>query len=358
MTAIRVVFVSGHRDVVGGGQVSLLQLLRHLDRERFVPLLVCSGEGEVTRRARSLGVEALALHRGGMNSLSAVAGAPALRAVFRRLRADLVHCDTLYTALAAGVAALGTGAGVIFHARTAEAGRLLDRLVPPLCRRVVCVSRAVAARFSHRPPSSVSVVFNGVDLSEFQPGKALAARDRLGIDAGSLVIGYCGQLIREKGLWLLRDAFARLRRDEDRCLLLVQGRGPEADRLRGERLAGVRLLPFSDSMPDFYAALDVFVLPTLLREGLPRTLIEAMACGVPCIATPLGGSSEVILPGTTGLLVPPDDVQSLHASLRDLANHAARRADMGRAARERAEQLFGLPQCVRGVEAVYLGALA
>jgi glycosyltransferase involved in cell wall biosynthesis len=111
-------------------------------------------------------------------------------------------------------------------------------------------------------------------------------------------------------------------------------------------------------MPAFYAALDVFALPTSHPEGLSRSLIEAMACAVPAVATPVGGNAETLVDGETGFFVPAQDADALHGRLRDLSRAPEQRRHMGAAARRRAERLFDAVACTRAVEAVYRQAVA
>jgi glycosyltransferase involved in cell wall biosynthesis len=352
----RILYVSGYADLTGGGQISLMLLLRHLDRSRFAPMLLCPHEGDVSRRARDLGVEVHCLGiRGCLDSLSAVGRVGALRRRAVALRPHVVHCDTVYTALMTGLAFVCSRTPVIFHARTAESHRALDGLIPMLCSRIICVSRATARRFLTGSPAQICVIYNGVDLTEFRPGATGSElRSRLEIPPHAFVAGYCGQVIKEKGLQSLVRAFEPLRGEFPEATLLLAGNGRDSALFAGMASDGIHLLPRLNAMPGFFAALDVFVLPTLLQEGLSRALVEAMACGVPAIATPLGGNVETLVDGETGYFVPPRDDRALHNRLRDLRLDAARRRRMGAAARERAESLFDAVACARAVEALYM----
>jgi glycosyltransferase involved in cell wall biosynthesis len=352
----RVLFVSGHADVVGGGQVSLLLLLRLLDKDRFLPMLLCPKEGEVARRARDLGIEVYFLDGDTpMDSIMALWQALALRRYVRTLAADVVHCDTIYTALACGAGLAGTRVPVIFHARTSEPGGPYDTIASVSCTKIIAVSNATAKRFSASAPSKVVVIYNGVDLSEFCPGSgSRGLRQKLGIAEDAFVIGYAGQVIKRKGLDVLIRAFSRLRAQAPTAKLLIAGRGGDEVALRAIAGDDVLFLPFSDAMPEFYSALDVFVLPTLHPEGLSRSLIESMACTVPSVATSVGGNEETVVDGETGYFVPAQDEGALYDRLRQLYLAPEGRSRMGAAARKRAERLFDAAACTRAVEALYL----
>lgn len=348
-------YVSGYADLVGGGQVSLLLLLKHLDREHFLPLLLCPREGEVARRSRALGVETYGLGTAAsMDSLAAVRHALALRTQVRTLNVTLLHCDTIYAALMSGIGLRGLRVPIVFHARVSQPGGVYDTVIPHLCAKILCVSKATARRFSPRFSAKVHVVYNGVDLSEFRPGVGGGAlRERLGIAPQAFVVGYAGQLVTIKGLDTLVGAFSRLQAGCPDAKLLIAGGGPHEAALRAAAGAGVLFLPFSDAMPEFYSALDVFAFPTLHPEGLSRSLIESMACAVPSVATPVGGNAETVVEGETGFFVPVQDADALHDRLRDLYLAPEKRRQMGRAARKRAEQCFDAVACARAVEALY-----
>ncbi|HTU00906.1 MAG TPA: glycosyltransferase, partial [Candidatus Sulfotelmatobacter sp.] len=137
--------ISSHASVVGGGQVSLLLLLRFLPRDRFTPVLLCPSEGEVASRARNLDVDVAVLSIGSpLDSVSALGRALLLRRQARRMRAAVVHCDTLYAALACGMGLWGLRVPLVFHARVAQSGGRWDAIVPRVCTRIICVSEAVA----------------------------------------------------------------------------------------------------------------------------------------------------------------------------------------------------------------------
>ncbi|HSB82304.1 MAG TPA: glycosyltransferase family 4 protein [Candidatus Methylomirabilis sp.] len=352
---LTVLYVSGHSDLAGGGQVSLLLLVRLLDKDRFLPLLLCPGDGEVARRAREFGAQVALLGSGGsIDCTSALLQALPFRRHVEARKADIVHCDTLYTALAAGIGVVGTGVPVIFHARSSETGGALDRLVPLFCTKIIAVSNAAARRFAPQARSKLSVIYNGVDLAEYRPGGGgQGLRQRLEITDDAFVLGYAGQLIKPKGLDVLIRAFARLRAEFATVKLLISGRGRDEAALRAMAGDGVRFLPFSDHMSDFYSALDVFVLPTMYAEGLSRSLIESMACGVPAVATPSGGNAEALVDGETGFFVPVRNEGALYGRLRDLYLAPEGRKRMGAAARRRAEQLFDAVVCTHAVEELY-----
>src|SRR6185295_18528307 len=129
---------------------------------------------------------------------------------------------------------------------------------------------------------------------------------------------------------------------------------------RAERLGvadRVQLLGDRSDVPDVLAALDVFVLPSR-TEGMSNALLEAMAAGLPVVATAVGGNPEVVAPDGSGLLVPPDDPEAMAAAVARLLAAPAEAARLGAAARRRVEESFGARAMVRRLEAVYTALLA
>jgi len=144
--------------------------------------------------------------------------------------------------------------------------------------------------------------------------------------------------------------------------VMVVGEGPERRALEtriahlglGDR---VHLLGFRSDVPDLLAGSDLFVLPSLF-EGLPLSILEAMAAGKPVVATAIGGNDEAVVDGATGLLVPPGDPRALADAIRALLRDPERRRRLGEAGRRRAEAEFSAPAMVRRVAAVYDELLA
>jgi len=168
------------------------------------------------------------------------------------------------------------------------------------------------------PPSSV--IYNGLDLTRFRPAvDKVAARAAAGIGAGGPVIGSVGSLCREKGHAYLIRAFARVRsRLPDACLLLV-GSGPDAALLARVAVEcgcadAVHFAGERADVAEYIQAMDVFAFPTL-TEGFGLALAEAMACGVPVVASAVGGVPELVRDGVSGLLVPPADPDALAAAI-------------------------------------------
>lgn len=298
----------------------------------------------------------------------AAACAPGLRRLLREVRPDVVHSHLWPTAFAVGLAQLGLGIAHVIHIHDQRAWlasprlrhrlrRLSQRIVLRLGRpRFIACSKATgnyALKHLGIKPAGLTVIASGIDSLPYAaiPQRTVAAAGQ------PVVFGLAGTLAPEKGVGELLRACAALRDTPAPFRLRIAGEGTarptfeqEANRLglrdRVEFLGAVR------DMASFYASLDVFVLPSL-GEGLPVSVLEAMAAGRPVVASALSGIPEAVRHGVEGLLVPPGDVPALSAALGQVISDPALRLEMGRRARARALRDFTVDRMVDAVAEVY-----
>lgn len=258
----------------------------------------------------------------------------------RRYRPDVIHTHDYKSDTIAWLASflpgprprlVATMHGVV---RTSAALRGYERLDARVLRRfgaIAAVSEGTAetARSYGILPERIHVIPNGVDTEVFRPGDRAAARHRLGIAHGLPLLGVVGRLSPEKGQNVLLDALALTTIPAE---LAVVGDGPMNEELRRRAGGGVHFLGRREDMPDVFAALDLLVLPSL-SEGLPLTILEAAACGVPAVASRVGDVEKVVRPIETGMLVPPGDARALASALDEALSDLTRLETMGRAAR-------------------------
>jgi glycosyltransferase involved in cell wall biosynthesis len=218
--------------------------------------------------------------------------------------------------------------------------RLLNRWTLPLATHVIAVSEAVAAyagREFRIPPERLTVIPNGVDLDHFRPPPRPP-------DPHDPVIGCVAGLRPEHDHLTLIQAFATLVRRLPRATLLLVGRGPEEARIRSAAAARGVLsqVVFAGEQPDvspFLHRMDLYAQASL-TAGLPNAILEAMACGLPVVATAVGGTPEAVAHGSTGLLVPPGDPEALAGAAATVLEDPALAARFGHAARARVEDRF------------------
>lgn len=205
--------------------------------------------------------------------------------------------------------------------------------------RFVSISREIGDELASLgiDPARCVAIPNGVDVSRFRPpeaGERAGLRARLALPAGPVLI-YVGRLVAEKRVDRLIAAFRAVRDARPDATLLIAGAGPCESALRAQAGVGVRFLGDVDDVAPWLRAADLFVLPSE-AEGLSNALLEAMATGLPVVATRVGGAADVVEDGRSGRLVAVDDEPALVAALLDLvgSDAAATRAALGGAARD------------------------
>jgi glycosyltransferase involved in cell wall biosynthesis len=313
---------------VGGTEVLVSELARRFRRDGLDVSVGCLDEvGELGSELSAEGVSVeLYSRRAGFDARLAARIAGSVR----RHRVDVVHAHQ-YTPYFYGVLAkVLTGVPLIFteHGRLypdlpSRRRRAFNRMFAPLVDRITAVSEDVRDslwRVEGIAPARVSIVQNGIDLARFTPRGSEArrvARESLSLPSGAPVIGTVGRLDPIKNYPLLLSAFRRLLVRFPEAVLLIVGDGPERQRLESLAResgieANVRFLGMRRDVDRILPGLDVFVLSSF-SEGMPVTLIEAMAAGVPVVATAVGGIPRVIRDGQEGLLVsgiPPNPLES------------------------------------------------
>jgi glycosyltransferase involved in cell wall biosynthesis len=203
----------------------------------------------------------------------------------------------------------------------------------------------------------VHVVPNGIDADQFKPRPKEEMRAALGFGADPILLSV-GRLERDKGYETAIEGLARLGDSQPR--LVVIGAGPERERLEGiaakagvaERVSFLGSKPRSEVV-DYLAAADIFLFPTERDEAAPLVPLEAMASGLPLLASTVGGGVELIEDGTSGLLLPPAAPERWAAAIRSVLADDALRRRMGEAARERILQSYTIEAMTRQTVDVY-----
>ncbi len=284
--------------------------------------------------------------------------------MLRRRQTDLVHANNAPTINRAELlGARFAGIPSVCHIRClppVNPASLLDRLTSNTVRHFIGVSRAVSESAPHtRTMAPLTTVYDPtpvpapLSVKQRQDGRREAGLDELACWA---VIA--SRLIPNKGVSEALRATHALRKQGSDLRLLILGEGIEDYRLRQEAVtlglgSSVRFVGWRPDPQRWIALADFLVQPTQLREGLPRSIIEAMACGVPVIGTDVGGTPEAFTDGVSGLLAQGQGPQPLIEPLRILAGDPERRCRMGEAARQEAERRFGIANHVAQIEAIY-----
>ncbi len=350
---------------VGGAERLLEASLPHLDRDRFayhvgyllpwktalVPAFVASG---------------VPVHDLNMRTPGDPRVLARLVALLRRERIDLIHAHLPVAGIWARVAARVAGTPRVVYTehnvpqRYALPTRVLNHRTYRMNDVVIAVSDEVRREiepYTNGRPRIVTIQ-NAVDAgalgaTEVDRG---AIRREFGFPPDALLVTTVGNLTAKKGHTFLLAAAARIAAHHPAARFLIVGQGPLADSLRAEaaRLDLNGTVAFAGFRADavrLMAASDLFVLSSMF-EGLPVTLLEAMALGKPSVVTRVGGIPEVT-DETSSVFVEPGDPAALAAAIGALLEAPARRERMGETAREHAQARYGVPQMVKAIEQIY-----
>jgi glycosyltransferase involved in cell wall biosynthesis len=308
-----------------------------------------------------------------------------LRTIFR-VQPDVVHTHT------AKAGALGRLAALVYNMTRRRSrrtlvvhtfhGHVFESYFSPALSRVVRIAERglglasdrivtisprqqhdIVERFRIAPSAKTLIVPLGLDLESLltMPGLAVTLREDIGIAADDIVVGFAGRFVPIKDLPTLLRAFARAVAQVPHLSLVLAGDGPERETVMSltrelDITGAVHLLGWVDDLPRFYATLDICVLSSL-NEGTPVAAIEAMAAGVPVVATAVGGVPDVVEHDISGLLVAAGDVEALADALVQLATNPMVRARMGKAGRALARARYSHLRLVDDIEQIYRQAL-
>lgn len=308
--------------------------------------------------------------RGKLSPFSALRTVTALRRLHRQIAPALCHHVALQACVLGSFAALGkstalvnalTGFGYTFIAKTAT-GRLLRGLASVALR--ILLGRKNSVALVQNPDDRETLLRIGIprDRIALIPGSGVDTVELkpLPEPSGPIVVGYAGRLLEGKGLYALVEAHTLLRqRGLDIALLLAGTPDPlnpesvEEKTLNAWRQRpGLTMLGHVNSISDLWARAHIAILPSR-REGLPKSLLEAAACGRPMVATDVPGCREIVVPGQTGILVPVDDAKKLAEAIETLALSPELRGRYGAAARELVLEKFAADTIGRQTVALY-----
>jgi len=349
----------------GGTQRLVIEMSKQLRRQ--ADLLVCclDEQGDWADELLDLDIPVIALGR-EPGFRPALAGQVARLA--RRHDLDVLHCHHyspfVYGALAArlcsGVRLVYTEHGRYSDSPPSRKRRLANLLLSRVPGRFFAVSNELRAHMLAEGFESdrLEVIYNGIDPGRAStPADRAAARQILGLPPEALVVGTVARLDPVKDLTTLVEAFATLSRVQAEAVLVVIGDGPELELLESAaRQAAIESrISFTGARNDARRLLPAFDLyvNTSVTEGVSVTILEAMAAGLPVVATRVGGTPEVVVAEETGLLVPARKPELLAESLQRLAADPDLGRRLGEAGRERVSRRFTLEEMVGRYLRVY-----
>src|SRR5216684_1353107 len=343
----------------------LLDQIKALEADDHEVVAVCA-PGPWVEHVRSAGVtvQTVPMVR-EMAPLRDVRSVAALVNCFRQHKFDVVHTHTPKAGLVGPIAArlarvphvVHTVHGLLFHERMTRSRQTIfwvpEKITATVCHRLLSQSRedmerAVRSRLCSR--KKIAYLGNGIDVARFAPPAAYDRTEKLrqvGLQASDFVVGSVGRLVKEKGF---AELFAAAEALAARCpqikFVVIGPREKDQDDALDpgymddlQRRGVVRFVNWCEDMTRWYAAMDIFVLPSY-REGIPRACMEAAAMMLPVVASDIRGCREVVLNGVTGLLVPPRNVPLLMEAIETLHNERNRARQMGKAARQHIVKSF------------------
>jgi glycosyltransferase involved in cell wall biosynthesis len=372
----RILYIN-HVSRVSGAERSLLDLLHHLDRSRFEPLVALPPGGELTDLLRQTGVSCHAvplrrLHktvnpiRLAADLLNAIRIVWQLTRLIRRERITLVHANSTTAQVYAGIAARLGGIPCVWHVRDLVNLGPLGFWLARFSSLTIAISDSVRRHVEPylRNSARLRTLPNGIDLEEFRPHDRRAeVRRSLGIAPGAPVFGMVGQFVPWKGHGAFIEAAARLAAALPAARFVVAGDDlfrehsgyREELEARATELGLKHSLLFTGYRPDManlIEAFDVLIHPAA-REPLGRVILEAMAMGKPVVAVNAEGPAEIVRHGLDGLLSPTNRPEELAEAALRLITDPSLAERLGAAARLRVEQSFDIRQKVREIEALY-----
>jgi glycosyltransferase involved in cell wall biosynthesis len=372
MTApIRVLELRSVRGTGGGPEKTILLGAAQADPSRW-HVTVCyirdarDGVYGIDKRAAGLGVDYTEIRERHSFDVSVW---PALRRLIRDRHIDIVHAHDYKTNLLAwllhrlkGTPVLATAHGWTGHSpRERRVYYPLDKWLLARLPYAVAVSSDIRSELLARgaDPSRVEVILNGIDHRAFrrERGREAAAREKLVIAPGEIVVGSVGRLEPQKRFDLLIEAFSALHRVRPELRLRIAGDGSLRSALQHQidaaGLAGAaRLTGHVEDVAGFHHGLDLFVQSSDY-EGTPNAVLEAMAFETPLVATSAGGTAELVEDGVHGVVIPPGDISTLTKTMGAALDDRKGCERRAQAARRRIETDLSFETRMRRLERIY-----
>jgi glycosyltransferase involved in cell wall biosynthesis len=376
----RVAFAEGYYNNFAGAQQSMMYLLENLSAVH--PIMITPNSGDLNDIAARRGIETTVVQTpssldkfGGellngsafdymRQTVSFVRYQFTIAQYLRNADIDLLYCNNPRSTLFFAPVANMLDIPVVWYVRNDAKGGYsgppwIDKITIRLADHLICISDGVRDRFkNHRVNSSKLTTINtGVDVSEFNPDNEYNPIKSLSGKGKSIV--QVGSIHPRKGQDLLVDAMGHIASDVGEFTLAFAGNVSEDQVEYKQRLKdrvdnigisdNVIFLGWCDNIPALLDQTDIFVLPSH-NEGLPRSVLEAMAMEVPTVATPAGGTEELVQDNKTGLIVPMDDTESLASAIYELCSNPDERVRMGQNARKLAIQEYSVETYINDFE--------
>jgi len=360
-----------NESIMGGAEISLLNLVKRLDKKLFTPHFACSKEGPFIDELRNIKIPPDFVKFPSIrwpNPVRICNTIRDLKNIIKNRRIDLIHSNQPRSNLFGAIAAKINSVPIVWHERCLERGRFdSDNIFSFLPDRIICNTGAARNRFTkEKIDAKIRIIINGVDLSEFDPeSNGGVIRKEFNIDEDELVVGTIGRIDPEKGYEYFLESARILLQDVKNVRLLVVGDASN-NRSFEKALSEMSVekgiykktifTGYRKDIPQLIASMDVVVLPSGI-DACSRVLFESMAMQKPLVAANAGGTPEIVQDGITGLLVKPGDSSEMAKSIMKLLNDKHLAEQYGKAGRKRVEEMFTIERNVKETESVYLELL-
>ena len=374
-----------------GGEFLTSNLIKHLRKDFFHPILVYANEGVIVQEIKKHGIDSIQLELDNKitniypreikiyNPFFIIAFLWRLmvggyinkvRKLLKNNEINLIYCADNLSKLIGGIAGKMSGIKVLAHChddfKEDVLGITMRIFYLLFLDRILTVSEKVRKFFTVNGKISEKAitVYNGIRTDIFN--REIVSDDiryKLGLRKDTVIIGSIGILEKDKGQKYLIEAIAILKSEGiDNIVCLICGTGPEETNLKKLVYAKglsdeVLFLGFRNDIPSVLKILDMIVITSVTIESFSMVAVEAMSMKVPVIATKVGGLPEVVDNGKTGIIVPPGDVGALCNSIRYLIQDPGIRLKMGENGRERVLERFTIEENVRRTEEIFLNVL-
>lgn len=286
--------------------------------------------------------------------------------LLKSIRPDIVHTrnwsgmDGILAARLAGVKIIVHGEhgwDMLDPAGSNKKRRWIRKLTSPMVSQYICVSKQLARWLKYEVGINKPVcrICNGVDTVKFKPADSVekcVVKKEMGALPSDFVVGMVARLDAIKNHRALVAAFNQVATSRPDVKLVVVGDGPEADTLKSRTVTNVRFLGYRSDTARLMQGFDLFVLPSF-NEGISNTILEAMATGLPVIASDVGGNPELVQNNVNGFLVDPYDIDCIAEAITEYIKHSDKIAQHGQNGRSLAEKKFSVKAMVNLYEGVY-----
>lgn len=358
----------------GGVEKHVAEIAAGIDPERFESILICPHELVPHYSSISEPDKYTILPVSQIEGLNLSSFIDFIR-LLRKLKPDILHCHMYNATRIGSPAAFICGIPAVI-----ETGHLVERwrsglkkvishrvdtLISTMVDQMIAVSTPVAEYFINQkkyPAQKVSTIHNWCDMTSFSP-ESIPSQQRsrlkneLQLPADSLILGVIGRLEEQKGHKYLFEVLPGILKRFPNIHILIVGQGSlEAsfkNKAKQDKIQNnVHFLGFREDIPELLAILDILLLPSLF-EGMPLTLIEGAAMGIPSIASKVDGSADVIQHGKSGFLIPPADTEALENYMEKLIISPDLRKVMSRNAADFAKNNFDMKKQLQKLENIY-----